>query len=202
MNWLRFRPSTGLSGSIATHIAALTILVLLARLQPRMKRVVDLPGTAQGTQVMLTYTLGGEPQHTPNDTLSTAPRKPARPTSPSPKLAAPTPSKHSEFSDPGPGLSGDNASGDEDITVALPQVHPRPQPDLSSLPHGVAGDVIVDIVIDATGKVTQTTLVKGLGGSVDETVMAALRGWIFTPATRNGQVVASEQEVLIHYEHG
>ncbi len=81
-------------------------------------------------------------------------------------------------------------------------MHPRPQPDLTGLPHGTAGDVVVDVVIDDAGKVTSTTLVKGLSGPIDKTVMQALRDWIFTPATRNGLNIASEQEILIHYERG
>ncbi len=61
---------------------------------------------------------------------------------------------------------------------------------------------MVDVVIDETGKVTETTLVKGLGPSIDSTVLQSLRTWTFLPATRNGQNIASEQEILIHYERG
>ena len=47
--------------------------------------------------------------------------------------------------------SGVDALGDGDTTVALVVVHPHPQPDLSQLPPGTSGDVIVDVVIDKDG---------------------------------------------------
>jgi len=40
---------------------------------------------------------------------------------------------------------------------------PYPQPDLTSLPRGTKGDIILDAVIDESGKITELTLVKGLG---------------------------------------
>jgi protein TonB len=81
-------------------------------------------------------------------------------------------------------------------------VHPSPQPDLSQLPSGTRGDVVVDIVIDATGKVAKFTVEHGLGHGVDDAVLATIQGWTFHPATRNGVPVASEQELLFHYERG
>jgi protein TonB len=79
-------------------------------------------------------------------------------------------------------------------------LHPPPRPDLSQLPAGTRGDVIVDVVIDATGRITHTTMASGLGHGVDETVLAMIQQWTFRPATRNGVPVASEQELLFHYE--
>ena len=43
-------------------------------------------------------------------------------------------------------------------------------------------------------------MAKGLGYGVDEAVMATVQQWTFHPATRNGQPVPSEQELLFHYE--
>jgi protein TonB len=60
--------------------------------------------------------------------------------------------------------------------------------------------VVIDIVIDATGKIVQLSMAKGVGHGVDEAVIATVQHWTFHPATRNGQPVASEQELLFHYE--
>lgn len=198
----RSRPSAALSSSLALHVCAVVLIVVIARFGPKLAYPVHLPGTAHGERMMLAYTLGGQPQPASTPSLHSTPtravqKRPTRATSPAP--VAPS---HAAQSEAGPGVSGDSALGDENLRVALPQVHPRPSPDLSSLPHGTAGNVIVDIVIDDTGKVTETKLVRGLGGAIDDTVVATLRQWTFAPATKDGQPVASEQEVLIHYERG
>jgi TonB family protein len=79
-----------------------------------------------------------------------------------------------------------DALGDGDTTVALVVVHPSPKPDLSQLPSGTSGDVIVDVVIDKDGKIAKYTMMRGLGHGVDQTVLATIQQWTFQPATRNG----------------
>jgi protein TonB len=79
---------------------------------------------------------------------------------------------------------------------------PYPHPDLSALAHGTRGDVILDAVIDEHGRITGLTLLKGLDPSVDQAVIATVRQWLFTPATRDGVPVVSEQEFHFHYERG
>jgi protein TonB len=81
-------------------------------------------------------------------------------------------------------------------------IHPSPTPDLSKLPSGTRGDVVVDVVIDKTGRIAKSSLARGLGHGVDETVLAVIQQWTFQPAKRNGVPVDSEQELLFHYEHG
>ncbi|HTF62834.1 MAG TPA: energy transducer TonB, partial [Edaphobacter sp.] len=86
--------------------------------------------------------------------------------------------------------------------IALLQHFPYPHPDLSALAHGTRGDVILDAVIDEHGKVRELTLLKGLDPSIDQAVIATVRQWLFTPATKDGVPVASEQEFRFHYERG
>jgi protein TonB len=88
------------------------------------------------------------------------------------------------------------------MTIALVLDHPSPHPDLSTLPSGTHGDVIIDVVIDQTGHIAHSSLQHGLGHGIDDTVLATIQQWTFHPATRNGQPVASEQELLFHYERG
>jgi protein TonB len=96
--------------------------------------------------------------------------------------------------------TGNDAFGSGDVNIALLSFFPVPKPDLTQLPHGTRGDVVIDVVIDASGKIVQLKMTKGLGHGVDEAVLATVQQWTFHPATRNGQPVASEQELLFHYE--
>jgi len=109
-----------------------------------------------------------------------------------PKLAMKEP-------EPPPPSSGD-PSGEADVTLAMANFYPSPKPDLSVLPHGTRGDVVIDIVIDEDGKVVDTHLDQGLGHGLDEAVMAVLQTWTFYPATKAGKPVASEQQLLFHFE--
>ena len=99
-----------------------------------------------------------------------------------------------------PSSSGGDPSGEADVTVAMANFYPQPKPDLSVLPHGTRGDVVIDIVIDEDGKVVDTHVDQGLGHGVDEAVMAIVQTWTFTPATKAGKPVASEQQLLFHFE--
>jgi protein TonB len=110
-----------------------------------------------------------------------------------PKLAVKQP-------DPPPPSSGGDPSGESDVTVAEANFDPAPKPDLSALPHGTRGDVLIDIVIDEDGKVVDTQLDQGLGHGFDEAVMAVIQTWTFTPATKAGKPVASKQQLLFHFE--
>jgi protein TonB len=85
-------------------------------------------------------------------------------------------------------------------STSLASYFPTPKPDLSTLPRGTKGDVILDIVIDTTGKIAGIKMTSGLGHGIDETIIATVQQWTFHPATRDGQPVASEQELHFHYE--
>ncbi|SDG03875.1 energy transducer TonB [Terriglobus roseus] len=101
--------------------------------------------------------------------------------------------------DPPPVSSGGDPTGEDDVSVATADFYPDPKPDLAMLPHGTNGDVVVDIVIDESGKVVETTLDQGLGHGFDEAVMAVIQTWTFTPATKAGKPVASKQQLLFHF---
>jgi protein TonB len=102
----------------------------------------------------------------------------------------------------GVGTSARSGLGEGDITIALQTYFPYPKPDLSGLPHGTKGDVVLDAVIDEHGKIAQLTLLKGLGSPIDESVIATVQSWSYTPAMKNGVPVTSEQELHFHYERG
>lgn len=158
------------------------------------------PGIPLGTRVGLSYSSGGLSSSKQSGTLPSAKRQ----TKPAKQSTAPQ-TAHLQDSAAAPeqkgvGAGGISSLGDGDFQIAQLLMHPRPEPDLSALSHGGSGNVVVDIVIDQTGRVSAVTLVSGLGQSINETVLSVLQGWTFTPATRNGQNVASEQEIIVHYE--
>ena len=132
--------------------------------------------------------------YAPGRTAAVQPPKPKIvPPKEEPKLAMKEP-------EPPPPSSGGDPSGEADVTVAMANFYPPPKPDLSVLPHGTRGDVVIDIVIDEDGKVVDTHIDQGLGHGVDEAVLAVVQTWTFTPATKAGKPVASEQQLLFHFE--
>jgi len=187
------------AASIVLHLSVLGALLFT---MPPQLMPVEMPGDQTGHLLSLTYSPGNS---APAPTLQ-AKKLPAEKainthtlTAPNPAVAAPAPAAASTSAN---AATGDDALGDGDTTLALVVVHPPPQPDLTQLPAGTRGDVVVDVVIDKTGRIAKFTMTRGLGHGVDETVLATIRQWTFQPATRNGVPVASEQELLFHYEHG
>jgi protein TonB len=194
----RTRP-TAATASIALHALLIATIVAAGHFAPRVTPI-RMPGTAAGTHLLPVYSLGGVTGALAESKPAPAPR-PATPTIAPPKpQPAPTPQPTGAAPDPGPGNSGLAAFGDGNINIALIQKHTSPAPDLSVLPHGTRGDVMLSIVIDATGHITDIKLDKGIDPTIDKTVIATVQQWLFAPATRNGQPVASEQELLFHYE--
>lgn len=187
------------AASILLHLSVLGVLLFT---RPPQLAPVELPGDRMGHLLMLTYSPG---DGAPASTLQAQKRPAAKPTpehivtAPVPAPAAPPAAAAATSMD---AATGADSLGDGDTTLALVVVHPPPHPDLTQLPAGTRGDVIVDVVIDKTGRIAKFTMTRGLGHGVDETVLATIQQWTFQPATRDGVPVASEQELLFHYERG
>jgi len=186
------------AASVALHVCLLGALLLVR--SPQLAPV-ERPGDAAGHLLSLTYAPG---MSAPVATLPSA-KVPPRKTIPSSNIPSPTLAQPKVAAAATAATSSSNASsgvdalGDGDTTVALVVAHPSPKPDLSQLPSGTSGDVIVDVVIDKDGKIAKYTMMRGLGHGIDQTVLATIQQWTFQPATRNGIPVASEQELLFHY---
>jgi protein TonB len=186
--------------SVAVHA---TILLAIAIWMHHVPRIAPfkLPGTARGLTLLTYYSPGSrKPSATdsPVRTNHTTNRKIGRQREVADKPTPPQPS----HADAGTGNTSESGLGEGDIRIALLQHFPYPHPDLSALAHGTKGDVILDAVIDEHGKITQLTLLKGLEPSIDQVVIATVRQWLFTPATKDGVPVPSEQEFHFHYERG
>ena len=113
-----------------------------------------------------------------------------------------SPNTNSLVSDHPDAVSGADALGSGDINIALAKFFPAPRPDLAPMPSGAKGDVVIDITIDEHGKISELKLVSGIEPTIDQTVIATIRGWVFNPANRDGQPIASEEEPRFHYEKG
>jgi TonB family protein len=85
-----------------------------------------------------------------------------------------------------------------DVHVAYPVVFPEPI-DRSEIPHDLAGDVIIEVTIDAQGNVVDTKIVQAIGHGIDERIEATLRRWHYEPATLDGTPVASHHDVHFHF---
>ncbi len=153
-------------------------------------------GTRLDAAIALSYDPGGA---APAALPTPAPARPARKAR-SAASAKPTLPVEPPRSASSRGSAGNSPLGDGDVSLALLRYAPDPEPDLSTLPHGTAGNVIVAVVIDAEGRIAESKLVQGLGESVDQTVLAAVQSWTFLPATRDGVAVASTREIVFHYE--
>jgi protein TonB len=186
--------------SVILHAA---LLVVLFRSSHAVRVRTFLPGTPQGAHIDLSYLPGGAPPAAPPSV-----RKQARAVAKESKLALPprltpavqAPASDSFTSSPAKASSSSNdALGSEDIQIALTTYSPSPKPDLSHLPHGTQGEVVLDVTIDPTGQVADLQILATLGYGVDGAVADTVRTWKFSPATRDGVPVASVQELHFHY---
>ena len=178
--------------SAVLHVSAVALLVLAAAKAPRVQPV-KIPGSANGKHLLLTYSVGGVQSEAETAVTMQVPAKAA-------VVASADEAK--PMAEQGSGSAGLSGLGDGNMTIAAVKQAPRPQPDLSGLPHGRGGNVILNAVIDTHGAITELTVVQSLSESIDQQVMVTVRGWSFTPATKDGQPVASEQEIVLHYERG
>jgi len=95
-------------------------------------------------------------------------------------------------------LFSDIMNGSE-VRPALPMVFPDPPVRRSEIPDGVTGSVIVEVTIDAQGKVIETRLLQGLGYGIEQKVIATLFNWRFRPATKDGVPIPSKQDVYFRF---
>ena len=193
------------AASVALHAG---LLALLLQARPPQVAPMRLPGTHNGSRLELTYSPGRAPAPSSVPDTHTRPRQTAI-AAPPPKITPParssapaTPNAAAPSAAHPDSATGLDALGDGDVSIALVTFYPRPTPDLSPLAHGAAGDVILDVVIDAGGKISDIKVTHSLSPTIDQTVIATVQQWTFQPASRNGQPIASEQELHFHYERG
>jgi TonB family protein len=65
---------------------------------------------------------------------------------------------------------------------------------------GIAGDVILEVIVRRDGTVGDVKVLQGLGGGLNERAIQAVRQWRFAPATRQGVPVDVVVEVAMEFE--
>ena len=198
-------PSRNPKYAAASALLHLLLLVVLIHQRASFVAPIRLPGNEHGTNLSVTYLPGRAPVQasTPNPKAHPQQAEATKPPTPStPKLKTTTrsPNTNSPASPDPNSTTGADSLGSGDINIALASYFPAPKPDLSVLPRGTKGDVVLDVVIDTAGKIADIKMTSGLGHGIDETVIATVQQWTFRPATKDGQPVASEQELHFHYE--
>jgi periplasmic protein TonB len=186
---------------ISAGVHLLVVLGALGVLQ-RAPRVAPytLPGTAKGVR-FLTYYNPGSAEHASDEASSKQPAVRASASAVHASLAVPKPVESQSLkADPGVGSSVESGLGSGEISIALQQYFPHPAPDLSTLPRGTSGEVVLNAVIDEHGRISDLTVLKGMGPTIDDAVVATVKQWSWKPATKNGVPIQSEQELHFRYE--
>lgn len=96
-------------------------------------------------------------------------------------------------------LAGNASLDGDDIRPALPITTLDPVVTPADLAGGIKGDVIVEVTIDGNGNMVATKIEHGLGRTVDQKVVAAIEGWRFRPAMKDGRPISSKQDIHYHF---
>jgi periplasmic protein TonB len=212
------RSNQSIGASFVIHAVVLIALIGYAHRRP--VRISSTAGTVAGTRVELVYLPGRAPTPAlarkavvkPTEVTELRPSAVEPLTPPQPQALHLPPRPHLTVSPTAappnpaspPAASSDATTGSDSfgagaIEIAFTTYSPSPAPDLSLLPHGAQGDVVVDVTIDPTGKVGDLQVLHTLGYGVEESVLETVRTWIFRPATKDGVPVASVQELHFHF---
>ncbi|MDB4985257.1 MAG: hypothetical protein JWN04_435, partial [Myxococcaceae bacterium] len=91
--------------------------------------------------------------------------------------------------------AGATPTGPSGLDVEATPPSLKEHPDASYPPaaqrDGLEGNVELELTVDATGHVSEARVVTPAGHGFDEAALAAVRGWTFEPARREGQPIVS-----------
>jgi TonB family protein len=62
------------------------------------------------------------------------------------------------------------------------------------------GKVLIHLVVDRNGKATRLSIERGIGLGLDERALAAVRDYVFSPATQNGKPVTVEINMEVNFQ--
>ena len=104
----------------------------------------------------------------------------------------------------GAGSGGNMGGGIRKIGggVSAPVVLFAPEPEFSEEARKakVAGNVLVYLQVDATGRPTHVRVLRGIGLGLDEKAVEAVRQYKFKPAMENGKPVPVEMNVEVNFQ--
>ena len=103
----------------------------------------------------------------------------------------------------GPGTGGGAGGGPYRMGsgISPPAIRHEVKPvyTADALRREIEGDVVLEVVVLASGEVGEIRVVRSLGHGLDETAMAAMRQWRFHPARRQGVTVDVVVEVAMEF---
>jgi TonB family protein len=103
----------------------------------------------------------------------------------------------------GPGSGGGTGGGPyrPGSGVEAPAVLREVKPTYTELARsrGIAGEVVLEVVVLRDGSVGSIRVTQGLGSGLDERAIEAVRQWRFAPARRLGQPVDVQVEVAVEF---
>jgi protein TonB len=104
----------------------------------------------------------------------------------------------------GPGSGGGTGGGPyrPGSGITPPAIVREVKPDYSeeARRRGIAGDVVLEIIVRADGTVGDVKLLHGLGSGLDQRAIDAVRQWRFSPARRFGTPVDVVVEVAVEFK--
>jgi len=95
-------------------------------------------------------------------------------------------------------LASATAFADEPVAPKLERSVPAAFPE-QALRERVEGSVVLEISIDASGRVTDVRVKKPAGHGFDEAAVAAAKQFVFTPATQGGAPIASTVDFTVPF---
>ena len=87
-----------------------------------------------------------------------------------------------------------------DVTAPVPIYKPEPAYTKEARAAKLQDTVILWIVVDASGNVTDVKLVRGVDKGLDESAMQTLRTWKFKPAMKKGKTVPVRVVVEVSFK--
>lgn len=102
-----------------------------------------------------------------------------------------------------------NRRPEEKVTSATKETEAQPiylrnkQPSYPEIARrrGYTGEVLLSVLVDAGGAVTDIKIHHSSGHSIlDKAALQAVRNWLFLPATRNGRPVAMRVDVPVRFQ--
>jgi protein TonB len=104
----------------------------------------------------------------------------------------------------GPGSGGGTGGGPyrPGSGITPPAIVREVKPDYTeeARRRGVAGDVVLEIIVRADGSVGNVRLLQGLGSGLDQRAIDAVKQWRFSPARRFGTPVDVVVEVAVEFK--
>ncbi len=143
--------------SLAVHAVALGLVALAVHQRPAWVAPYRLPGSPKGSNLVMAYLPDRAPEQTAAAKKAVAKPVPVvaatSPLAQVSKAVAPAAANTQASPDPN-ATTGADALGSGNISIALTSYFPWPKPDLSAVPHGTRGDVMLRVVIGADGKIS------------------------------------------------